>query len=440
MKILYLCADAGIPVLGRKGAAVHVREMCGAFARAGHRVTLAAQALVKSEDEERAQVRARVIQVRSSSAATSAVQACKHFNEQLGVENSLPGELRRVLFNEALYQDLKRRFLRQPPAFIYERASLYSTAGVRLAARFKVPLIVELNAPLAVEQATYRATGLGDLAAQAERWLLNQADAVVVVSGQLAKHVRSLGVKGSKIVVLPNGVNPELFCPHGMERGLQAASASAVGRRSEISTHTIHERRSRLKPALRNGASAPVLGFVGGLRPWHGVEVLPELLARLNKRRPGTRLVIAGDGQLRGDLELGFRRRGVEKQVTFTGALRHEEIPAVIRSFDVALAPYPRHSHDFYFSPLKLYEYMACGVPVVAARLGQIAESVKHGKTGWLYQAGNVNALAAGCERLLEDAHLRQQLGSSAAKLIHAKFTWEHNAARVLALAKRLQS
>ncbi|MFO1512643.1 MAG: hypothetical protein U1F83_06980 [Verrucomicrobiota bacterium] len=163
MKILYICADAGIPVLGRKGAAVHVREMCGAFARAGHRVTLAAQSLVKSADDERAKVYARLIHVPSSPATTSAVHAFKHFNEQLGADNCLPGELRRVLFNEALYQDLKRRFLRNRQAFIYERASLYGTAGVRLAAKFKIPLIVELNAPLAVEQATYRATGLANL-------------------------------------------------------------------------------------------------------------------------------------------------------------------------------------------------------------------------------------------------------------------------------------
>src|SRR5690349_17791786 len=152
MKILYLCADAGIPVLGRKGASVHVRELIGAFARAGHQVTLAAQTLTKLPAEEPAQVRARVIHVPSAAAAVAAVAAVhafKKFNEKLGLENSLPGELRRVLYNEALYLDIKRRFFRHRPAFIYERASLYATAGVRLAAKFQVPLIIELNAPLA---------------------------------------------------------------------------------------------------------------------------------------------------------------------------------------------------------------------------------------------------------------------------------------------------
>src|SRR2546425_8237009 len=99
MKILYLCPDLGIPVLGRKGASVHVRELIGAFARAGHRVTLAAQTLVKSPTDEPARVKARVIHIPSNPAATATAQALKDFNERIGVESPLPGELRRICYN-----------------------------------------------------------------------------------------------------------------------------------------------------------------------------------------------------------------------------------------------------------------------------------------------------------------------------------------------------
>jgi len=435
MKILYLCPDLGIPVLGRKGASVHVRELCGAFSRAGHQVVLAAQTLNKSPWEKPAETEVRLVQVRPTTATTGAAQAFKEFSQTLGLESSLPGELRRILYNSELEAELTRRFESDRPDFIYERASLYATAGVSLAKRFGVPLIVELNAPLAVEQTAYRATGLGELAAQAERWTLMHADAAVVVSSPLAKHVRALGVKARKIHVMPNGVNPKVFhpiepCPE-LERQ-NHPSAVAVNRESADGV-------SRKAAFPRNGKTAPVLGFVGGLRPWHGVEVLPELLARLNKRHGGVRLVIAGDGQLRGELERGFRTRGLARNVTFTGALPHEEMPKVIRQFDVALAPYPKHNHDFYFSPLKLYEYMACGVPVVASRIGQIAETVQHGKTGWLYPAGNLKALVTGCAQLLEDGALRNRLGMAAAKIIHSRFTWDHNAARVVKLAKTVK-
>jgi glycosyltransferase involved in cell wall biosynthesis len=203
---------------------------------------------------------------------------------------------------------------------------------------------------------------------------------------------------------MPNGVNPGLFT---------------------------------VRDDIRDGR-APTLGFVGGLRPWHGVEILPALLARLGRRDAKVSMIIAGDGPLRSRLETEFRKRGLRRRVTFTGALPHEQVPEILRQFDVALAPYPRHDHDFYFSPLKLFEYMACGVPVVAARQGQVAEVLRHGETGLLYAPGNLAALATGCERLLGDAALRARLGKAAAKLVHRKFTWDHNAARVLALARRL--
>jgi glycosyltransferase involved in cell wall biosynthesis len=422
MKILYLCPDLGIPVLGRKGAAVHVRELIAAFARAGHRVTLAAQTLTKSPAEEPAKVRGRVIQVQPDPAVTTAVQLLKEFNERLGVENSLPGELRRILYNKQLARGLKRWFVRNRPAFIYERASLYATAGARLAEKFKVPHIVELNAPLALEQSAYRATGFGDLAVQAERWALTHADAVIVVSRELRKHVLALGMRPSRIHVMPNGVDPELFCPNNSRA---RHSVGAGGNREQHDADRVPR---------------PTLGFVGGLRPWHGVEVLPELLARLSKRHPGLRLIIAGDGQLRGALEREFKRRGLTRRVTFTGALLHEHIPDVIRQFDIALAPYPKHDHDFYFSPLKLFEYMACGVAVVASDVGQIAEVVTDGKNGLLYPPGNFNALVVRCERLLANTKVRGELGDAAAKLVRRKFTWDHNAAQVVKLARKLRA
>ena len=422
MKILYVCADAGIPVLGRKGASVHVRELIAAFARGGHRVTLAAQSLTKSPDQTPSRVRARVIHVPPDPAAATATRVFKEFNERLGLENTLPGELRRILYNETLYRNLKRRFLQHKPAFIYERASLYATAGVRLAAEFNVPHIVELNAPLAAEQAAYRATGWGALAAQAEQWTLTRADAVVVVSHELAQHVKSLGVPARKIHVMPNGVNAQLFYP---AKGSVRRSPCADGGR----------RRSGMRAATR-----PTLGFVGGLRPWHGVEILPELLERLHQRHPDVRIIIVGDGQLKGELKRAFEKRGLARSVRFAGLLPHEEVPAAIRKFDLALAPYPKHHHDFYFSPLKLFEYMACGVAVVAARQGQIAALVRHGDTGWLYPPGDLHELAAGCERLLAHDALRRRVGAAAAKFVHEQFTWDKNAARVVALAKRLHA
>src|SRR5437773_2691017 len=195
MKILYLCSDLGIPVLGRKGASVHLRSLVTAFVRAGHSVVLAAPLLNKSPWEGPAKLDVSLLHLPPSADIVNAVLALKAFNETLCVTNSLPGELRRILYNQELGTQLKHRFEHDPPDFIYERASLYGTAGVALARELNVPLLVELNAPLAVEQSAYRATGLGELAAQAEQWALLRADAVLTVSAPLRDYVVSLGVE-----------------------------------------------------------------------------------------------------------------------------------------------------------------------------------------------------------------------------------------------------
>jgi glycosyltransferase involved in cell wall biosynthesis len=407
MRILYLCSDFGVPVLGGKGAAIHVRELVAAFRRAGHSVVLAAPTLTKSPWEEPADVDATLLHLPLPREVEACVSASRTFTDTLGVAGSLPGELRAVLAQRDLLDHLTRRFENARPDLVYERASLYGTAGAELARNLELARVVELNAPLALEQATYRGNGLGELASEAERRTLVEADVVVTVSGPLRDHAVSLGVSPERVHVLPNGVDTTLFRCGPPEESIR--------------------RRWGLGPG-------PVLGFVGGLRPWHGTETLPALLQELEPRHPGLQMVIAGDGPLRTELEVEFDRRGLGGRVVFTGWIPHEQMPGLIRHFDIALAP----SHLWYASPLKLFEYMACGTPVVAAALGQIEEVVHDGETGLLYSHGDPDALAGACERLLADHALRKRLGRAAAEHLDGRYSWDRNAARVAQLGAQV--
>jgi glycosyltransferase involved in cell wall biosynthesis len=411
MRILYLCPDLGIPVLGWKGASVHVRGLASALVRAGHSVVLAAPLLNKSPWEESARPDFPVLHLPPGAETAAAAAALKEFGATLGLATSLPGELRRILYDRELRRQLRKRFDADPPDFIYERASLYATAGAELAAELGCPLLVELNAPLAVEQSAYRDAALGELAAAAERWTLSRADAVLVVSALLRDHVVSLGIESSRVHIVPNGVDGVLFRPGPRDPAVRARWGLGDG---------------------------PVLGFVGGLRPWHGGEVLPALAERLARRRPDLRLVIVGNGPMRGELERDLAERGLAGRAVLTGSVPHETVAGLIRQFDVALAPYPQpEEHTFYFSPLKLFEYMGCGTAVVAARLGQIAEVVRDGETGLLYPPGDLEALTAACERLLGDPGLRSRLGQAAAEEVRGRYTWDRNAERVIELARQ---
>lgn len=413
MNILYVCSDSGIPVLGRKGASVHVRSMADAFTRQGHSVVLATPVLTKSPWEKPASLEASVWHVPADESVVATVEHVRTYNEALGATNTVPSEMRRILYNQQLSAKLVRRFRELPPDFVYERAALYSTAGVAVARAAGVPLVVELNAPLALEQATYRGSHLPELAAAAERATLHHATLVLTVSAALRDYVTDLGVARDRVVVVPNGVDPHRFFP--------AEDAAPI------------------RANLRLGPG-PVLGFVGGLRPWHGVRVFGPLLEALLPRYPHLRLVVVGEGPLRPALVEDFARRGVTDRVVFTGALEHEAVADVIRTFDVALAPYEPSEHLFYFSPLKLFEYMACGVPVVAASLGQIRDVIQHESNGMLYTPGDCGSLIEQCDRLLRDPAARSRIGQSAARTIHAQYTWEENARRVVTLVQQRSS
>jgi glycosyltransferase involved in cell wall biosynthesis len=168
------------------------------------------------------------------------------------------------------------------------------------------------------------------------------------------------------------------------------------------------------------------------------VEALPALLERVVAVHPSTRMVIVGSGPLLSDLKKEFAKRNLVDRAIFPGAVAHDEVALILREFDIALAPYPEHAHAFYFSPLKLFEYLACGVATVAADVGQIREIVTHRQNGWLYPPGDFEALVDGCSSLLGDPSLRKQLGEAGARLVHEHYTWDHNVRRVESVFRQL--
>jgi glycosyltransferase involved in cell wall biosynthesis len=182
------------------------------------------------------------------------------------------------------------------------------------------------------------------------------------------------------------------------------------------------------------------VGFVGNFKPWHGLPVLVDAFDRLHRRHPNTRLLVVGEGLERERVEQDVRKRNLTEAATLTGRVDNADIPSYIASMDVATAPYPASAEEeFYFSPLKLFEYMAAGATIVASRIGQIAEVIDHDQTGLLVPSGDAEALADALERLLLDAKLRNSLGANARSAAVAKHTWTASVQRVLEFALRRQ-
>lgn len=183
-------------------------------------------------------------------------------------------------------------------------------------------------------------------------------------------------------------------------------------------------------------APEPVVLFVGTLKPWHGVEDLLRA-ATLAERR--WRIRIVGDGpqgpalrQLAGTAEL---------DVEFAGAVAPQDVPAYLDGAWVAVAPYPARS-DQYFSPLKVYEYSAAGLPVVASHVGQIPSVVADGVTGVLVPPSDPPALARAIDRLVADPVTARAMGRAGREQMLKTHTWHHALRTILGdeLAESLTS
>ena len=179
--------------------------------------------------------------------------------------------------------------------------------------------------------------------------------------------------------------------------------------------------------------SDTVAVFSGAFRAWHGAIHLVEAIRRLRARgRSDIKAVLIGEGP-----ELARTREAAAdlEGITFTGVLPHEELPAFLAAADIGVAPFDisRHSslsYDFHWSPLKIFEYMASGLPVVAPRIQRLAEIVEDGREGALYDAADIDGLARTLERLADPA-LRTTLGRAARVRAVEQYSWRAHCRRL---------
>lgn len=366
---------------------IHIAALCNAFRELGQDV--------------------RIVAPLAAGAKAAGSRNEKDNTRTTGNRNRVAGqlfyEIAALFYNIPAFFILLFNIIVHRPNFLYERYSLFSVAGLCAARLCRIPFVLEVNAPLSVEMKAYESLCLGRAAQAVEDWLCIRSTRTLVVSGVMKSIFVARGVPEENLVVMPNGVDRRLF---------DRENYGQITRQD-----------------WGIGADDFVVGFVGWVRPWHGLEGLVDAVAGVKNKIPEIRLLIVGDGPALEGIKHRVSDHDMEDNVIFTGPLPGERVPELVAIMDVAVQP----DVTEYASPIKLFEYLAMGKAVVAVRKPNIEEIVTDGTEALLFDKGNVGELAGSLELLYRDEALRNRLGQAGAELIDKRsYTWTGNAHKVL--------
>jgi glycosyltransferase involved in cell wall biosynthesis len=293
--------------------------------------------------------------------------------------------------------------LRRRPDVLYVREMAYNLCPFAAARLLGCPLIVEVNGSLMDEMRLFGAGAVEIGLTRVTQWLtFQEADRIVAVAEGLGEQMAALyDVPREKIAVIPNGTDPDRMRPADL-----AESQRAIG----------------LTPG-------PVVGFVGSCYPYHDIDMLIRAAPAILNACPDTRFVVAGDGYMRSAWMARAREEGLGRHFLFPGRIPYDRVPTYIAAFTVCIALFTHQSKG---SPMKLYDYMACGRPAVATDQKGTGDVVRAHRAGLTVAPGDVQALAGAVVRLLNDPSLCAEMGRNGRQAAERYFTWRRAAADIV--------
>jgi glycosyltransferase involved in cell wall biosynthesis len=395
MKILYITLEN---LSLHKGSVVHVKEIISGLRKLGLHVGLVACSLNKSEKADR------------------------FYN--LNVMTFLPLRLLRSrkqpYIVSSIFLFLYLLKILSHYDIIYARD--YHTVLIAFFARlmFKKKLVFEINGIANEEQRLKGDSFLNRilvfLIQKAEKMATRYSDRIVSVTSPIVSYLSTnFYCHPDKVEVIGNGVDTKRFQPFHDDTLLR-----------------------QWKERLGIAKEEMVIAFVGNLARWQGVGILIESAIRLLSRGEKVKLLIVGDGPIKKDLMRRVLESGLEKEFIFTGMMGYEDIPFLINVGNICVAPFiMERNKKTGVSPLKVFEYMACGKPVVASRVEGL-EFIEEEGTGQLIEPEDVIGLEKALYDLIKAPQERIDMGERGLQIARERFSWESRVTEIERVLKGL--
>ncbi|MFC4461077.1 glycosyltransferase family 4 protein [Pseudonocardia nematodicida] len=374
---VYVVTDPGVPVFGTKGCSVHVREVLAELRARHHEVHLVTTRPGGPVPAGWDDVVLHALPRPAGDDPVTREAAQRAADVQAGLRVAALCATGRV-------------------ALVYQRYGLWGAAPLEAARITGTPTVLEINAPLVDEQRRHRSLSDPDGALAYTRRALAAASAPFAVSGPVADWAAALDPAGREIPVVPNGVDPGRFLPA-----------------------PVRDDRERL-----------VVAFSGTFRPWHGTSLLVDAVAAARADGATLELLLIGDGPELAPTVGRADRAGVPLRAT--GRVDPSVVPELLHTADLAAAPYPAGEH--YFSPLKVAEYLAAGLPTVASAIADLPGLVRDGEEVLLVPPGDVTATARALHRIGTDRALRGRLARAGRAAAQRRMSWSAVVDATLAL------
>jgi Glycosyltransferase len=388
VKYLYHHRTQGLNVEG-----VHIRSICNALVDLGNEVRLVS---VTSANDDYSKTPSQQAKLNPNERPGLLKTIAKHLPEPVF-------EILEFTYNLYAFFRLWKIIHQDRPERIYERYSLFLFSTLLLGKIYNIPVIYEIND--SSQLVRLRPLFFKGISSFIERIIFKHSSGLVFVSKRLRKIILDSypDIKTNNIVS-PNASNKNIFF--------------------------YNEKKKQESKEKLNLASKTVCGFIGCFAFWHGVHHFMEKIALRLKQHPDLVLLLIGDGETLIKVKEIVAKYELSNQVVLTGNVPHGDIINYVRAMDFSVLP----SSNEYGSPMKMFELMGAGVPLVAADYPPVVEILDDGKDGWLFPQGNLDR----CIELLIDIHQHPEKIQKAALLaenkIHSNHQWSHNVGELDAL------
>ncbi|MBL7810749.1 MAG: glycosyltransferase family 4 protein [Bacteroidetes bacterium] len=391
MRIIYYSPHPTHDIVSEVGYSTHQRETIGAMRKLGHEVIPVIMGGTEKSEVEN--YHADITRGGWRSLLKKSMPLC--------VKSSMKDYLL-IQHDKRAAARLREAIEQHKPDLVYERNEFMQDKGLRVCREMRVKHFLEVNSPVVEEMREWEGKSIfHGLAHKKEKYKFNHTDHIFCVSSVLEKFIREKYAAKKPVSIIPNCINPQKDLPGSEDSDSVKHECGANGRK--------------------------IIGFVGSIFPYHGVDKLIKAFVRVHNDYPESFLMIVGDGIMRRSYEKLAAEILKEGSYLFTGKIPHSLIMAYIGAFDIAVMP----DSNWYGSPIKIFEYGIMERPIVAPDNGPVRDVMQDRTDGLLVSNPN-EALEKALLWALNHNEEMTQMGRNFKRKILENYVWEKQAAFIL--------